>query len=138
MLTKTLLQSLVDYDHKTGILTHKKPYRVINRPSKGYLYKRILGKKYLVHQLAFMYMDGYIPKLIDHIDGNIQNNSWKNLRDTNKSINALNTTKSVGVYKSGNKWLAKCMTKGILNYLGTFETREQAKKVYEDFRKNFI
>ena len=137
-LTKELLQSLVSYAPITGILIHKNPYRNFNKTSKGYLFKRILGKKYSVHQLAFLYMQGYIPKLIDHIDGNIQNNSWINLRDASKSLNALNTNKVLGVYKSGNRFISKCMVNGKLNYLGTFNTYDLAKKAYLNFKKGIL
>jgi hypothetical protein len=138
VLTRTLLINQIDYNPITGYLTHKNPYRNFTRPSKGYLFKRILGKKYMVHQLAFLYMKGYIPKLIDHIDGNIQNNSWSNLREANKSVNALNTLKSKGVYKSGNKWISKCMIDSKLYYLGTFDSFDIAKKNYNSFKERHI
>ena len=42
---------------------------------------------YRAHRLAFLYMKGYIPKLIDHKDRNGLNNKWNNLREANKSTN---------------------------------------------------
>lgn len=139
MLTKELLKAIVKYDPITGKLTTRHPYhkKELNRPCSGYLSKLILGKKYLVHQLAFMYMEGYIPKLIDHIDGNIQNNSWENLRNATKSLNGLNTDKSTGCYKRNNKWYAHCMVKGKLKHLGTFSSFEEAKEYYEDYKRKY-
>jgi hypothetical protein len=138
VLTKDLLKTLINYDPLTGIVTYIKPYRNFNRPSKNYLHKRIKGVKYAVHQLAFMYMTGSIPKLIDHIDGNIQNNAWSNLREASKSLNALNTSKSLGVYRSGKKWLSKCMVQKKIHYLGTFNTFIEAKEAYNNFKKGYI
>lgn len=56
----------------------------------GYLRIRFNTKKYLIHRLVFLYYHGYLPKYIDHIDGNPLNNSIENLREATFSQNRLN------------------------------------------------
>lgn len=42
------------------------------------------------HRFLFWYYHGYLPKEIDHIDRNKQNNSIKNLRAVDRKANCLN------------------------------------------------
>lgn len=47
-------------------------------------------KSYYRSQLAFLYMKGYIPNEIDHIDGDSCNDIWENLRECTHSQNIHN------------------------------------------------
>jgi len=49
------------------------------------------NKKFLAHRVIFAIHFNYFPDLIDHIDRNPKNNLIENLRDANKTINAINT-----------------------------------------------
>jgi hypothetical protein len=82
-------------------------------------------------------MKGYIPKLIDHIDGDIQNNSWSNLRETTKRVNKLNTDKPIGCYNRGKTWYARCKSEGKIIHLGTFNSFEEAKSSYDNYKKGY-
>ena len=42
------------------------------------------------HRFLFWYYHGYLPKEVDHIDGNRANNSISNLRASDRSHNCLN------------------------------------------------
>lgn len=53
----------------------------------GYLRASIYGVKYSIHRLVFQAFHGYLPKYIDHIDGNRANNSLENLREVTQSEN---------------------------------------------------
>ena len=136
MLTRSLLKQEVDYNFITGVMVQKNPIHKnkVIKPSKTYRTIRVLGKKYLVHRLAFLYMTGKMPKLVDHIDRNILNNAWHNLREATRSMNGLNTS-AKGVYRSGKKWLAKVMIKGEVHYLGLFNTYNEAQRKYNDYKK---
>jgi len=104
---------------KTGSLT-----------PKGYLRIGILGKRYLSHRLAFLYMTGAFPKNeVDHINQNKADNRWENLRDVtgeencrNKPIGIKNTSKIHGVYwHSGQKrWHASINSGRRQVFLGSF------------------
>lgn len=78
--------------------------RVFNEDSKelpyfdrnGYKSVRLQGKNYYVHRIvASLFCDGYQqtlePLVVDHIDGDIQNNDAYNLRWVTLSQNALNS-----------------------------------------------
>jgi hypothetical protein len=45
----------------------------------------------LAHQLAWMYVYGYFPKEMDHIDRDPLNNRFTNLRDITHSNNSVNS-----------------------------------------------
>lgn len=92
-----------------------------------------------------IYMHTHITgfAMTDHIDGNGLNNCRANLRETNRSLNALNTVKApgkgsrfIGVYrhKRSGMWEARCSRhpeidagrKGKLVYLGQFDSEVDA------------
>ena len=82
-----------------------------------------------------MMFHGYLPELVDHIDRNPQNDRVENLREADKSINALNTeprsnnkTGVKGVWRDKRgKYQSSVYHKGRKIYLGTYETLEEAK-----------
>lgn len=56
-------------------------------------YRRVIiyGKKYMVHRLVFLYLNGRLPDGdIDHIDGDGLNNRWLNLRVVSSTSNNRN------------------------------------------------
>jgi len=96
-------------------------------------------KKYWAYRLVWLFHHGYIPDMIDHIDGDPTNNRIENLRECTKSENLRNRGKQKnntsglkGVYwnKRANKWEARCD-----GYLGIFETKEEAAKVVQEYRE---
>ena len=143
-LTQDLLRELFNY--KDGHLYWKsKPNsRIdISKPAgsiwNGYVRIRINGKSYRAHRLVFLVHHGYLPKEIDHIDGNKSNNAIENLRPATHSQNAHNAGKrkdntsgfkGVTWYKPAKKWLARIKFKGKQNHLGYFDTAEQAYAAY--------
>ena len=101
----------------------------------GYLRTTINYKRYRIHQLVYLMHHGYIPKYIDHIDGNKLNNSIENLRECTQSQNCMNqkmkqNSKSgvKGVYwsKSMKKWAGEIIVKRQRVYRDYFDTLEEA------------
>ena len=94
------LRSILHYDQNTGSFT----WNILagNRlpvgtkagcidGGSGYVVIRIDGANYLAHRLAFIWMLGYAPQMVDHRNKIKTDNSWVNLRETNYVLNAQNT-----------------------------------------------
>lgn len=96
------------------------------------------GKRYLAHRLAWFYVTGYWPELIDHVDGNRSNNAWSNLREANKLINqqnrhnesSFNETGLLGAFRVGGRFKSSIRYGGKSHHLGYFDTAEQAHAAY--------
>ena len=74
---------------------------------------------------------------VDHINRNGLDNTRKNLRLADKSLNSHNTTswsksgyKGVTKATNGNQWQARIMKNGKNYYLGKYDTPEEAALVY--------
>ena len=143
MITQAELKKLLRYDPETGLFWWKKPAkkRNLSKPagSTGWDYVTIkLNKKtYSGHRLACLYQTGKFPNAqIDHIDGDKQNNRWKNLREATPAQNSRNRARSknkvtpIGVsYRTrDNIYQATIRIKGDLKYLGSYKTSEKALK----------
>ena len=130
MLTQERLKQVIKYDPETGLILGRAPCR----NKEGYLGFSIDNKKISVHQAAFLYMLGYVPKLIDHVNRNPSDNRWSNLRNSNPSENALNSkiqSRNVsgvcGVFYSPRRkcWVAKLTIRGN-NYKIQTSTKGEA------------
>lgn len=104
----------------------------VTKIANGYSGVRINGKPTTVHR----YLSNPAKhELVDHINGDKKDNRLRNLRNTNKSVNAYNTglrksnkTGKTGVYLRGDskRWAAEIKKDGRKHYLGSFTTIEEA------------
>lgn len=108
--------------------------------TKGYITIRYFGKLYQAHRLAWLYMTGEFPNIIDHINRNRKDNRFENLRDVSASQNNMNSKTRIdntsgirGVSKFRNKWRARSSIKGKEKHLGIYETKEKAEQAYLNF-----
>lgn len=124
---------------KAGDMVTVKPYAKV----------RIDGERFFVHRVVWKYMTGSDPvNFIDHINGDPSDNSWKNLRDVVHSVNLQNqknkhtnnTTGFQGVCKVSNseKFQAAIRINKKHIYLGSYETKEEASKVYQDYKQSVV
>jgi hypothetical protein len=106
--------------------------------SKGYFVVGVNGFNYGVHRIIFAMHNGFMPKMIDHIDGNPSNNKIENLRSANHSENGCNKTiqtnntsgiKGVSWVKSRKRWVAKVQINKKSHQLGYFKDLELAELV---------
>ena len=145
----------ISYNPLTGEFTWKKPGRGRRRNgragsphSAGYtmIYIRVNGVSYniLAHRLAWFMSYGVWPEsLIDHINGEKDDNRLINLRAVTSSQNSMNKGKYLthtqtyrrtithGVFvgvdqMKGGRWRATCARK----YLGMYDTPEEAALAY--------
>ena len=109
---------------------------------RGYKVIKIMGKKYKAHRLVFLYHNGYIPKVLDHIDNDRTNNRIENLRiatrgqnNQNAKIRKDNTSGVKGVFWNNRtqKWTA-ALQHNKQKWKKTFDTLEEAKIEIESVR----
>ena len=102
---------------------------------KGYPYVRIDGKMYALHRLAFLYVWGWMPKEVDHVNQLRGDNSWDNLRPVTRLENTKNArlpknnrSGYIGVSKmtGRNKWRAQIGVNGKTLNLGHFDDIKDA------------
>ena len=128
------------------IFNNKKSGNIAGSPfyvgKKKYLRVTMDGESYFAHRVAFAITYGYLPKEIDHINGNGTDNSIKNLAPASRTSNArnmrlyaTNTTGRTGVYRSGKSYYAQIKINGKLYHIGCFndfdlacEARAKAEK----------
>lgn len=110
----------------------------------GYIQVKVGKKNYRAHRVIFAMHHGYMPKYIDHIDGNRLNNRIENLRPATNQQNQHN----VGVCrrnKSGiknvffdrNKWKVYMRINKRMTHIGSFEDVELAELVAAEARNKF-
>ena len=148
-MAQDLVRKLFDY--KDGNLyrrVSKQGVRIGNLAgsvdSGGYWNIGINYKLYKSHRLIFLYHHGYLPKYIDHIDGNPANNNITNLRGATHRENHWNQkkTKSYGGkstsseykgvtwHKPLKKWVSEITIDGKYKYIGIFKSELEAAKSY--------
>lgn len=149
-LTRDVLMEYTSYNKDTGeFVWIKRPSNRVkigdsigNIGSHGYLETSLLGNRYLVHRLVWLYEHGEFPdKKIDHVDRNRLNNSIANLRLASDFENAHNVfvpsgrnknsgLRGVTFRKKINRWTAEICANGKRIYLGCFKTPEDASSEY--------
>lgn len=102
---------------------------------RGYKNFSIDGQKYYNHRMVWFLHHGYMPRYIDHIDGDPLNNKIENLRVCNLSQNLCNSTKrkdntsgykGVSWFKPQKKWRARISMYGKEHHFGYFDEIEKA------------
>lgn len=94
---------------------------------------RLNGVACKAHRLIWLYHYGYLPKMLDHIDGDGLNNRIENLRPTtaaqncqNKKITAKNKSGYKGVFEDRGRWRAEITAFGKRVCLGRFSDVKDA------------
>jgi hypothetical protein len=142
-LTQDKLKELLHYDPETGIFRWRysvanrvKPWDVAGTLVGGYISISIKSVPHGAHRLAWLYMTGKLPlDKIDHINGDVLNNCWSNLRQATNKQNAENCAlyqtntsgfRGVSFDKTRGKWLASVTHYKKQICLGRFKTAEEA------------
>lgn len=149
-ITVSRLRELLTYDPETGVFRwsvvgRRSPIRVGSQAgsvtSDGcYIQVGVDGWVYPAHRLAWLYVYGYWPKLIDHVNGNGKDNRICNLRDVDHSINMQNKRGARGYTKATSpngrvRFIAKIFVDGKINHLGSFDCEERARDAYIEAKR---
>lgn len=147
-LTAERLREVLHYDADTGHFTWlvdasgnaPKGSRAGKPGRRLYGRIRIATILYGAHRLAWLWVHGVWPTgVIDHIDGDPSNNRIANLRDVTHQENIFNQRlrsnsasglKGVSRDKDGIRWRAYIVKDGRQNWLGSFDTAEEAHAAY--------
>ena len=136
MLTQERLIELFRYDKDSGMLyvnknrkgSSKKVGSIAGSVSKnGYIEIDIDARRYTVHRLAFLYINGKFPdSVVDHVNGDKADNRLRNLIECSQGDNLQNihkvkstsTTGYTGVHRYKDKFRAKINIDGKQIHLG--------------------
>jgi len=152
MITQSLLQEYFDYSN--GKFTRKSNGKeVVCNPVEGQAYLRLYvnGKTYALHRLIFLHQHGFLPEVVDHIDGNRFNNNIENLRAATQQQNCLNKRRKItssspckNVHKASSanpkwkqNWVVSLTVDGKRRYIGSFEDLELADLVAQEARNKY-
>jgi hypothetical protein len=103
-------------------------------------------KHYKTHRLVYLMFYGYMPKEVDHIDGNPLNNQIENLRFASRSEQCCNTKlrkdstsgiKGVTWDKSRGKWIVSINKNKKTMFRGRFDDLELAQLVAVEARNKY-
>jgi len=146
MITQEELKKFLSYDKQTGEfywMVNKGPTArkggLFGSDCNGYRYGTINRKRYYLHRLAFLFMEGVIPPNVDHKNRNKSDNSWDNLRSSTQSENLANTTirkdntsgfKGVHWNKRSKKWQSRICFEGKRLTVGFYTCKYRAAIAY--------
>lgn len=142
MITQKEVRRLFSYNKHTGILKWKvKPSKntnigdVAGTINKGYIRIRVHNKKYYAHQIIWLGIYGYIPKIIDHKD-KVKHHNWlSNLREINNRKNIINSNirkdntsgiKGIGFNKKEKAWVSRIRSNKKSYYIGSYKDFNEA------------
>lgn len=140
LITPERLRDLVTYDPETGYLHWRETTQWVRAGSicgclnnHGYRQVGIDKRKMAGHRLVWLYVYGSYPSMIDHINGNRDDNRIGNLREVTNSQNQMNKSRQrngrLGL--KGVCWRKRGRPRGEVNLNGkaiskAFDTPEEA------------
>lgn len=145
-VTRERALQLLDYNQQTGTLIRKPragckvPKLISAKTANGYLQLMLDGRMYYAHRVIWLMQTGAFPVgVIDHLNGVRDDNRWSNLRDVAQITNAQNLYDAHARNRCGmlgvethhtGRFAARIMRDGAKQWLGLFDTPEQAHAAY--------
>jgi hypothetical protein len=142
IVTQDELKKQLYYDCNTGLF-YKNNKEHGSKEKDGYVYVYVNRKRKLAHRLAFLYVYGYFPDMIDHINGIKHDNRIANLRQCNSSENNCNSkisslnktgTRGVSFEKASSKYRVQIFKNNKRFDFGYFSNLEDAVHVAQTER----
>jgi hypothetical protein len=137
------------FRYEDGKLFRRSDNKLMGCYTQKHRYARIGidGQNYKVHRIIFLYHKGYMPKIIDHINGDCYDNRIENLREANTYQNRQNSriystsksgVKNVYWSKGIDKWCVCFSINGKRKTFGYYADLEEAKKVATSMRDKYF
>ena len=111
------------------------------KASNGYRTVVIKGKRTCLHRVIFLMHHGFLPKIVDHINGIKDDNRIENLRKSDYSKNGFShratiknkssAFRGVSFIKRDKRWQAKVKLMGKTISFGYFKDEIEAAKAYD-------
>lgn len=133
------VKEYIGYEPETGRLFWKKKrgnkhtgQTAGSVDTHGHVRIELFGKTIGAHRAAWIVATGHNPLgVVDHINGDPQDNRFCNLRDVPQKVNVQNTNKFKGYrLHSCGKFEARIKLDGVTTSLGLFKTPEDARDAY--------
>lgn len=143
------IASLFSYDPNSGFLSWRVNYgtakageRAGTKKPSGYRMVQVNRKGYQEHRIAWVIMNGNLPKggkQIDHINQVKDDNRWSNLREATAAEQQINSPtqsnnthgRGVSWRESNKKWRADIYVDGKAVCLGHYLTKVEAQEAYK-------
>lgn len=118
-----------------------------NTRPDGYVAVRVGKHRLLAHRIIFAMWHGYMPEVIDHIDGNPNNNRIENLRAADNSKNQHNRrldcrskvgVKNVSYHKRDKNYMVRMKIDGRVRTIGYYKDLELADLVATMAREKYF
>lgn len=102
----------------------------------GYLFGTFYGKPFTAHRIILAMVNGYWPRVTDHINGDRLDNRFVNLRDVsdlenvkNRRLQKRNVSGAHGVQKDkrNGRWVVRVGAEYSYKWIGQFADLEDAK-----------
>jgi len=133
--------------YQNGKLYSKKNNKEMGCYASRYARIGIDNKNYKLHRIIFLYHNGYMPKMIDHINGNRFDNRIENLREVTNVQNRYNSrlystsksgVKNVYWQKNVGKWNVTMTINGKRKNFGYYTDLEEANQVAINIRNKYL
>jgi hypothetical protein len=138
------------FKYDDGVLYHRhnnQPIKIYITKGHRYARMKLDSGEYKLHRIIFLYHHGYLPDIIDHINGDRYDNHIENLREANTYQNRQNsriysTSKSgvKNVYwdKRCQKWRVSFSINGKRKYFGGYDDLKEAKEIATSMRDKYF
>jgi len=139
-ITQQMIKDDFKYYGNTGDLVRRKSNKLVNKVRRDDQYSKCRVRKMQcqVHQVIFLGVHGYVPEIVDHINGDCGDNRITNLRASDRFHNQWNVSRpGIHLTKNGTWRVQKQIKKRTISF-GTFSSREEAEAIALEIQEQLL